>query len=49
MYAFEDVADLSVYGIEIASDGNGVDFGDSADHFASGIGASDCHGGLGGY
>jgi len=38
-----------VESIEIASDGNGVDFGDSADHFASGIGASDCHGGLGGY
>ena len=38
-----------VESIEIASDGNGVDFGDSQDHFASGIGASDCHGGLGGY
>jgi hypothetical protein len=38
-----------VESIEIASDGNGVDFGDSSDHFASGIGASDCHGGLGGY
>ena len=38
-----------VESIEIASDGNGVDFGDSEDHFASGIGASDCHGGLGGY
>ena len=38
-----------VESIEIASDGNGIDFGDSSDHFASGIGASDCHGGLGGY
>jgi len=38
-----------VESIEIASDGNGIDFGDSEDHFASGIGASDCHGGLGGY
>ena len=35
--------------IEISSDGNGIDFGDGADHFASGIGASDCHGGLGGF
>ena len=38
-----------VESIEIVSDGNGIDFGDSSDHFASGIGASDCHGGLGGY